>query len=216
MKDKILLGVVDDHPIMRAGMVSLISEFDGLQIVFEASNGLEMQTQLLKGLFPDIILMDIRMKGMDGFEATTWLRDHFPSVKVLALSMVEEGEAIVTMIKNGACGFVLKESRPSEIVQAIRTVADRGYFLNELVSGKLIHSLQKPHICATAFHISEKEQTFIRMCCTELTYKEIAVQMGLSPHTIENYREAVFRKLDVKSRAGIILYAIKNKLVDLS
>ena len=215
MKDKILLGIVDDHPIMRAGMVSLISEFDGLEIIFEASNGLEMQAQLQKGLLPDVILMDIRMKGMDGFDATAWLRDHYPTVRVLALSMIEEGDAVVMMLKNGACGFVLKESRPSEIVYAIKAVAERGYFLNDLVSGKLIHSLQKPDICAPAFQITEKEQTFIRLCCTELTYKEIAAQMGLSPNTIENYREAVFRKLDVKSRAGIILYAIKNKVVEL-
>jgi DNA-binding NarL/FixJ family response regulator len=215
MNDIVLLAVVDDHPLMRAGMISLISEFEGMQIIFEAANGLEMQSQLQKGQLPDIILMDIRMKCMDGFEATAWLREHYPSIKVLALSMVEDGDAVVEMIRNGACGFILKESRPAEIVHAIKTVAERGYFLNELVSGKLIHSLQHPNSCGNGFHISEKELTFIRLCCTELTYKEIAGEMGLSPHTIENYREAMFRKLDVKSRSGIIMYAVRNKVIKL-
>ena len=215
MKNEVLLGIVDDHPLMRTGIAALISEFDGFKILFEASNGMEMQQQLKKGHLPDVILMDIRMPGMDGYEATAWVKEHYPAIKVLALSMFNEEEAIVGMLKNGACGYVMKESRPSEIVHAINAINTRGVFLNELVSGKLVHSIQHPQIERGADHLTEKEHQFLKLCCTELTYKEIAGRMGLSPHTVENYREAVFRKLDVKSRGGIILYAVKNKLVKL-
>lgn len=216
MKEQILLGVVDDHPVIRAGIMSLISEFGGLRIILDASNGFEMQAQLQRGALPDVILMDVRMCGMDGFEATAWLRDHYPHIKVLALSMVEEEETIVSMLKHGACGFILKESRPAEIVDAVRTIAERGYFLNGLVSGKLIHSLQNPNLYTNGRCVTEKEKIFIRLCCSEMTYKEIAAQMCLSPNTIENYREAVFRKLEVKSRSGIIMYAMKNRLINVT
>lgn len=215
MKNDVLLGIVDDHPLMRTGIAALISEFDGFRILFEASNGMEMQSHLKKGKVPDVILMDIRMPGMDGYESTAWLKAHYPSLKVLALTMFNEEESIVGMLKNGACGYVMKESRPSEIVHAINAINSRGVFLNELVSGKLLHSIQNPSAAKTADHLTEKEHQFLRLCCTELTYKEIASHMGLSPHTVENYREAVFRKLDVKSRGGIIIYAVKNKLVKL-
>lgn len=212
----ITLGVVDDHPLMRKGLISLIEEIGGIDVVLEASDGNDMQARLMKGAVPDVILMDLRMRGMDGFAAALWLKEHFPHIKVLALSMIDDEDAIVTMLKNGACGYVLKESRPTEIVYAIRTVMERGFYLNDLVSGKLIHSLQHP--CADSLNpcgITEKEQIFINLCCTELTYKEIAAKMGLSPNTVENYREAVFRKLDVKSRSGIILYAVRNKMVKI-
>ncbi len=215
MKNQVLLGIVDDHPLMRTGIAALISEFDGFKILFEASNGLEMQHQLKAGRVPEVILMDIRMPGMDGYESTAWLKAQYPAIKVLALTMFHEADAIVGMLKNGACGYIMKDSRPSEIVYAITAIKSRGVFLNEHVSGKLLHSIQNPSGTKQIDNLTVKEHQFLQLCCSELTYKEIAYRMGLSPHTVENYREALFRKLEVKSRGGIIIYAVKNKLVKL-
>jgi DNA-binding NarL/FixJ family response regulator len=214
---KIPVAIVDDHPVFRTGVVSLLSEFPEIEIIFEAADGMEMQQKLKKNQMPSVILMDIKMSGMDGIAATAWLKENHPDIKVLALSMFEEDDIIFKMIKTGARGYVLKESRSSEIVAAIKAIAATGYYINEKVSGKLIHSVQKGNTGVNlGIVMSENEMEFIRLCCTELTYKEMASKMNLSPHTIENYRESVFQKLNVKSRIGIVLYAFKNDLVNIS
>lgn len=206
--EKILIGIVDDHTLFRNGVAGLMSEFDELKVVFEAGNGQQMQQMLAKHALPQVILMDINMPVMDGFEATAWLKVNYPNIRVLALSMFEEDNTVIRMVKAGACGYVLKESKPSELLEAIKTIHTRGVFINEMVSGKLVRGLTHPDNEAS---LSKKEVEFLKYCCSELTYKEIADKMFVSPRTIDNYRESLFQKLDLKSRTGLVLYAIKNK-----
>ena len=206
--DKIRIAIVDDHTLFRNGVASLMSEFDELQVIFEAENGQQMQQALAKHPSPDVVLMDINMPVMDGYEATAWLKKNHPDIKVLALSMFEDDLAVIKMIRSGACGYVLKESKPRELLEAIKIIHTKGVYINELVSGKLIRSVADDD----EIDISKKELDFLKYCCSELTYKEIADKMHVSPRTVDNYREALFLKLNLKSRTGLVLYAIQNQV----
>jgi len=207
--NKIRIAIVDDHTLFRNGVASLMSEFDELQLLFEAENGRQMQEALAKHGLPDVVLMDISMPIMDGYEATAWLKKHHPQVKVLALSMFEDDQAVIKMIRCGACGYVLKESKPRDLLEAIKIIHTKGIYINELVSGKLVRSVSGEEEDPD---ITKKELDFLKYCCSELTYKEIADKMFVSPRTVDNYREALFLKLNLKSRTGLVLYAIQNQV----
>ncbi|HEY4197003.1 MAG TPA: response regulator transcription factor [Mucilaginibacter sp.] len=207
--DKILIALVDDHTLFRSGVCGLLSEFDELQVVFEAGNGQQLQQMLLNHVLPEVVLMDINMPVMDGYETTRWLKDKYPQIKVLALSMFEDDKAVIKMIKCGASGYVLKESKPKDLLEAIKTIHSKGVYINELVSGKLIRSVTEDE---GAPGFTKKELEFLKFCCSELTYKEIADKMFVSPRTVDNYREALFQKLNLKSRTGLVLYAIQNQV----
>jgi DNA-binding NarL/FixJ family response regulator len=207
--DQIHIAIVDDHTLFRNGVAALMGEFEELKVVFEAENGEQMQQMLPKHPLPQVILMDINMPVMDGYTATKWLKEKYPQIKVLALSMFEDDKAVIRMIKSGASGYVLKESKPRELLEAIKTIHEKGVYINEMVSGKLIRSVADKE---DAPDLSKKELEFLKLCCSELTYKEIADQMYVSPRTVDNYREALFLKLNIKSRTGLVLYAIQNEI----
>lgn len=210
---EILIAIVDDHTLFRQGISSILSENEEIRIVFDAANGNIMKEKIATHLLPHVILMDITMPQVNGYEATRWLKQNYPSVKVLALSMFEEDEPIIKMLACGAGGYILKESTAAELVFAIRTIATQHYFLNNQVSGKLIRSLQGDGKTPNAVNnLTANEVKFLELCCSELTYKEIATKMSLSVHTIDNYRDALFQKLDLKSRTGLVLYALKNNI----
>lgn len=211
----IQIAIVDDHTLFRQGLTSLLSEYPDIRVAFEAAHGHEMKDRLVTAPPPDVVLMDINMPVMDGFESTQWLKQHYPDVKILALSTFEDDKPIIKMLKNGAGGYLVKESRIADVVHAIRTIHEQGYFLNELISAKMLRSIQdNPAPGALQVQLSENEITFLRLCCSELTYKEIAAEMKLSPHTIDNYRQELFDRLAIKSRTGLVLFAIKNELYE--
>jgi len=207
--EKILIAIVDDHTLFRCGVAGLMSEFDELEVVFESENGQQMQYALAKHKLPNVVLMDINMPVMDGYDATAWLKKNYPQIKVLALSMFEDDKAVIKMIKSGASGYVLKESKPGELLDAIKTIHTKGVYINDMVSGKLIRSVVDDN---DGPDFTKKELEFLRLCCSELTYKEMADKMFVSPRTVDNYREALFLKLGLKSRTGLVLYAIQNQI----
>lgn len=211
--DRIPIAIVDDHTLFRKGVAGLMSEFEELEVVFEAANGKQMQEALVKFRLPDVILMDINMPIMDGYEATCWLKSNYPQVHVLALSMFEDDKAVIKMIRCGACGYILKESKPRELLEAIKIIRLKGVYINEMVSGKLLHSVTTQQ---TPPNLSNKESDFLKHCCSELTYKEIADLMFVSPRTVDNYRESLFQKFNIKSRTGLVLYAIRNNLYQIT
>ena len=204
---QINIAIVDDHTLFRNGVAALMSEFAELNVLFDAENGEQLQQALNKHPLPDVILMDINMPVMDGYTTTKWLKQKHPKVKVLALSMFEDDKAVIQMIKCGAGGYVLKESRPRELLEAIKAIYEKGSYINEMVSGKLLRSVSDQEDLPD---LTKKELEFLKLCCSELTYKEIADQMFVSPRTVDNYREALFLKLNLKSRSGLVLYAIQN------
>lgn len=208
MNEKISIAIVDDHTLFRIGLAGLLAEFEELQVIFQAENGEQMQQMLQRHPLPDVVLMDINMPVMDGYAATKWLKEKYPQVKILALSMFEEDRAVIRMIRSGASGYVLKESKPRELLHAICTLHQKGVFINEMVSGKLMRSVNEED----GPGLSKKEFEFLRLCCSELTYKEMADKMFVSPRTVDNYRESLFQKLNVKTRTGLVLYAIQNEI----
>ncbi len=206
----ISIAIVDDHTLFRSGLASLLEEFDEINVLFEAVNGADLQNKIANYPEVQLILMDINMPVMDGFEVTKWVKENFPNIKVLALSMREDEKAIIGMLRSGAGGYMLKESTPLDLLAAIKGIVSKGFYVNDLVSGRLLVALKdgdsKPLF-------TTRELTFFQHCCTELTYKEIADLMNVSPRTVDNYRESLFAKLNIKSRTGLVVYGIKNNLI---
>ena len=217
--NKVKLAVVDDHKLFRDGLAELISGFSEYKVILEADNGIDFIEQLKTKGVPDIVLLDINMKEMDGFETATWLKQHHPEVKILVLSMYENENSIIRMLKAGAKGYVLKDIRKAELQQALSALVTKGYYYTEMVTGKLIHIInafddaESGQAMKDMVTLNAKELEFLKLACSEMTYKEVAEKMCLSVHTIDGYRDALFEKLDAKSRIGLVLYAIKNKIV---
>lgn len=218
-KTSLKLAVVDDHKLFRKGLINLIELVNpNTQIVVEADNGLDLQKKIDRLNLPDIVLMDVNMPGMDGFATMQWLKNSFPEVRVLVVSMIEREETIVKMMKLGVRGYLCKDVEPAELGEALHAVMNKGFYYTDFVTGKLLHAMQveeeQPSIHGRHL-INEREREFMQFACSELTYQEIADKMFLSPKTIDGYRSALFEKLNVKSRVGLVLYAIRHGLVKL-
>lgn len=213
---KTLVAIADDHSLLRGALAKLINTFDGYSVITEADNGKELRNQILQHVMPDIVLLDINMPEMDGFETTQWLHKNYPHIKVLALSMLSDEKTIIKMFRLGAKGYLLKNTDPSELKEALDSVMAKNVYLSEYVSGKLVSGLH--HEVAPAAKeivLQEKEREFLRWVCSELSYKEIAEKMYLSPRTIDDYRQSLFNKLKVHSRVGLVMYAIKNGIAEV-
>jgi len=218
INEKIKVALADDHILLRNGLAGLINSFDDYTVIFEADNGADFQKKIQKGNEPELVLMDINMPGMDGFATAEWLRQNYPLTKVLALSMYDNENSIIRMFKAGAKGYILKDSEPAELKAALDSIMQKGYYYSELVTGKLIHSINTSTQNGNgnkANQLNDRETEFLKLAATELTYKEIAEKMNLSPRTIDGYRDALFEKLELKSRVGLVLYAIKNEIVTI-
>jgi len=211
------IALADDHSLLRNGLAILVQSL-GYEIAFEVNDGKELIEKANKGLLPDLILMDINMPEMDGFQATKWFRQNHPKVKVLALSMYDNETNIIRMLKAGAGGYILKDSEPTELKAAIDAVLTKGFYYSDLVSGKLLHAINnmdEEGDLKNGAQLNNRELDFLKHTCSELTYKEIAEKMFVSPRTVDGYRDALFEKLGLKTRVGLVMYAIKNGIVSI-
>ena len=175
---KINLALVDDHILLRNGLAELLNNQLEFNVLFEASNGKECIEKLDKNNLPQIILMDINMPIMDGFETTKWLTSNYQSIKVLALSMYDSENNIIKMLRCGARGYLLKDTSPKDLINAIHTLDFKGIFANDLLSSKMIKAIHQEEINSDTNQLLNKKLTdreleFLKHCCTELGYKEI-------------------------------------------
>jgi two-component system, NarL family, invasion response regulator UvrY len=211
------IALADDHHLIRNALVELINRFEGFQVIFDVADGQQFIDYLQQNQAPDIALIDINMPEKNGYETTEYLTNHYPQIKTLALSVEDNEESIIKMLRCGAKGYLLKDTDTANFRTALEIVRDKGYYHSELVSSTLLKSLHKPNgtISKPLVQFQAREQEFLELACSELTYKEIADKMCLSPRTIDGYRESLFIKLELKSRVGLVLFAIKNGLVSI-
>ncbi|MFL1896573.1 response regulator [Aquimarina sp. 2-A2] len=212
MKKKTVV-IVDDHLLFAQSLESLILKIEGYHVLEILKNGKELTRYYLhKRKKPDLILLDIKMPVMDGVQTMHWLKENQPNQKVLALTMEDDEETIIRMLRAGARGYLLKDIHPDNFEYAMNVVIEQGYYYSGKVENLMKNSedtiLKKEH--SPAEKLTDREWEFLKLACSELTYKAIALEMSLSPKTVENYRETVFRKLEVKTRVGMVIYCLKN------
>ena len=210
------IAVVDDHNLFRNGLSSLIRSFGpNYEVVSEASGGNILLCAIAAGTVIDVVLMDVTMHNLDGFETTRRIKENYSSIRVIALTMHDDERTLMKMITAGAFGYLVKDVEAEELRSAIDTVAEGKYHYNYHFTGRIIHSLQN-----SSSHnkpvLKETEKRFLELACSELTYKEIADKMYVNIKTIEGYSSILFKRFAVRSRVGLVLYAIKNKLVQHS
>ncbi|MFZ6051511.1 response regulator [Halocola ammonii] len=209
------IAVVDDHQLFRKGLRNLVESVDAnFKVISEAGNGKEFLASLSENSLPDIVILDVDMPVMDGVKTTIKIREFGYKFKVLALTMKNDESTIIRMLKAGANGYLSKDVEPSELHEALLSVITNGNYFNNELASKLVEILQKPEKSIMPQHeLSEQELRFIDLACSEDTYQQIADKMCLSIKTIDGYRARVFEKLGVKSRVGLVMYALSNNLV---
>lgn len=206
----IKIAVVDDHQLFRRGLIGLVKSLnDSIDVIFEAENGQDLINLLKIKETPHLILLDISMPIMDGFETAKYLHTNYPDIKFLVLSMNEDEESLVKMLNYGAKGFVGKDIEPEELLLAISKILHGGFYYSDAMTEHLINSLQPKQKDDLIDSLTERELEFLKYACSEKTYKEISDEMYVSPKTVEGYRDSVYSKLNIKSRVGMCMFAIK-------
>jgi len=212
------LAIADDHKIFRNGLKATLEDYPEFNLLIEASNGKEL-IGLLTDHEPDVILMDIKMPEMDGMQTTAYINQHFKNIKVLALSMHNEDKYIVDMMKSGASGYLLKNAEPEEIIEAIETVHNKGFYFNEHLSVTLIKQLVGPGHAVNAgqqgVELNDREIEILKLVCQECSNQEIADKIFLSVRTVEGYRARLFEKTGSKNLVGLVIFAIKRGIISV-
>ncbi len=208
------IAIVDDHTLMSKALENMIMENPQYSVIMNHPNGEDFIAAIENASeLPAVVLMDINMPYKNGIETTEWLTEHHPDIKVIALTMEDDEKILIKMLKAGAKGYLLKDMQPSILFQAIDTVFDKGSFYTDFVAQKLLKVKSEDIRNASLLsQLKDREKEFIKWACSELTYKEIADKMFLSPKTIDGYRDSVFTKLEIKNRAGLVLFALRHDL----
>ena len=203
--------VVDDHNLLSQAIGGLVEGFEQFSVLYTCKNGQELLDKFKNpNNIPNIVLMDVNMPILNGIETTQHLYMEFPDVKVLALSIEEDEKTILKMLRAGAKGYLMKDVKKVELEKALQEVMEKGYYHTNTVTKVLVDSLS--HKEDKSIALKEREIEFIKLACTEKTYREIAEEMFLSPKTVEGYRDNIFEKLNLRNRTGLVIYAIKNKI----
>lgn len=214
---KINIAIADDYKIFREGVKKCISGDKALHVILEADNG----EDLINGFgdpLPDVIIMDLKMPIMDGMEATQIIRKKHPSIKVLVVTMYDDDKFIIHLMEIGANGYLLKNAEPDEIRKAIYSVYENGYYFKDLVNKALLKKLVIKANLKPSFKqdvdLTEREMEVLKMICEEKTATEIAKEIFLSPRSVEGIRQRLIDKIGVRNTAGLVMFAVKNQLVN--
>ena len=193
--------------MIRKAFIELINGFSDFEVIMDAGNGEELIRKMQTAdQLPDICLLDINMPKMDGYETASTIRQKWEDMRILALSGHDSEHCIIKMLRNGANGYISKGMTPAALEQALFGVYHKFFYHSDLVTGRMIHALHNTK--RNELNITEKEMEFLRYCISDLTYKEIAAKMNVSVRTAEGYRDSLFLKLDLKTRAGLVVFAM--------
>lgn len=211
----IQIAIVDDHEIVRDGIKILLEDEPGLDIIAEAETGKEAVKMCGKQQ-ADLIIMDITMPEMDGIEATRIIKEKYPDVKVLALTMLSEDQHIRKMIKAGASGYILKSSGKQELIKAIKTIIDGQHYFSNDATQVILQELVSPEVKRVKeedeVHITERELEVLQLIVNEYTNQEIADRLFVSVRTVDAHRRNLLQKTGAKNTAGLVKYALQNSL----
>lgn len=211
--ENIKIAIADDHKLVREGIANLLLD-KNFNVVHQCENGKCIHEYVLDNPV-DIVLMDLNMPVMNGWEATKAIKSDKPEVKVIGLSMYDDDLSVLRIIRAGASCYLLKDVEPTQLIKAIHEVHTHGFYSTDFVAGYLFKSIANPQPEANLDELlSERESEFLKLCCSELTYKEIADKMNVSPRTIDGYRDALFTRLGARSRVGLVMAAIKLHIVE--
>ena len=214
---KIKIAIADDYKIYRDGLKVGLSADENLAVIAEADNGEELM-KVLETNSPDIIIMDLKMPIMDGMEATKAVRKKYPAIKVLVVTMYEDDKFIIHLMENGANGYLLKNAEPEEIRKSIYALHENGYYFNDLVNKALLKKLVLKNNLKPSFNqnieLTEREQEVLKLICEEKTAAEIGKEIFLSPRSVEGIRQRLIEKVGVRNSAGLVMFAVKNGIVD--
>lgn len=213
--EKINVAIVDDHVLFTGALSEMVNQLERYNVSFRAENGKDFIEKIEneKNKLPQIILLDLNMPLMDGFETLTWIRNKKIDTKVLILSMNDDEQGIVRSLRLGANGYLLKNVSPSTLEEAMDEIIKDGFYHNDMVSNALLSSMKRKGN-SLVDDLKSNELIFLRFACTDRTYKEIAEEMNLSHKTVDGYRKNLFEKLNVKSRVGLVLFAMHHKLIE--
>lgn len=212
---KIILA--DDHILLRDALAKLIAGFTEFTVVAKAADGREVIEAINNGSQADIVLMDLNMPNLDGYETAKWLAKEHPKIKVVILTMYDSEIALIRLLQAGVNGFLKKDIHPAELQNALLTVAGGDYYYSNHTTVKiasLFRNNTDNRLAIEKALLNETEIDFLRFASTDMTYKEIAETMKMTPRNIDNYRDNLFTKLGVKSRVGLAIYAIKHGIVN--
>jgi DNA-binding NarL/FixJ family response regulator len=211
----IKIALADDHKLLRNALAALINSYGDCEVIFEANTGREF-CEMVRKKKPDIAILDFNMPDLNGYECSEWLKENYPDIHVLVLSMYDTEMMLIKMLQAGVKGFMKKDIHPSELHKAIHSVAEEGYYYSAQTSTKLAGFFRDSSSTPIWSKImTDQELSFMKLVCSEQTYKEIAEELGLNPRTVDAIRDSLFGKLDVKSRVGLAMYAIKHGLVSI-
>lgn len=208
---KYTVAIADDHRLIAESLSHLINDIPGFEVTVLANNGQTLLSKLeALSIPPDIAILDINMPVMNGVITARELSAAYPTIKLLALSMNDDETSVIQMIRAGCRGYLLKDCTQAELQKAMLEIIERGFYYSDFVTGKLIHTIHKEEKDPEKLiKLTDREMEFVKYAASEMTYKEIATTMKLSERTIDGYREALFEKLQVKSRVGLVLFAIR-------
>ena len=211
--NQITVGLVDDHQLFLKSLAMMLDGFPDFTVVVEALNGKELQTKLENGApVPEIMLIDVNMPGLGGVEVAAWLRARYPLMHLVALSMNDTDKSILGMVKAGCCAYLLKDTHPNELEKALEEIHANGHY-NADQTNINPRRLLLAQESEKRLHLTDRERQFLQLTCSDMTYKQVAAQMGLSERTVDDYRESLFMKMNVRSRVGLCLEAMRRELV---
>jgi DNA-binding NarL/FixJ family response regulator len=212
MSDKIKLIIADDHQMLIDGIKSLLKGEKKFEIIGEATNGNDALLLIEKNI-PDILLTDINMPGMGGLELTKIIKQKFPSVKIIALSMYGDRAVVTDMLQAGISGYILKNTGKDELINALEKVFDGGVFYSSEVSEQMMRSISEKKETEETISLTAREIEIVKLIAKEMSNAQIAETLFISERTVETHRKNIFRKTNTKSVVGLLKYAMEHKLI---